>query len=125
MSVYTGSCHCGVVRLEVSLSNPIVRLLECNCSICTKKGIVHLPAQERELRVIADETKLLVYKFHSGVAQHWFCRICGIHTHGRPRNNPTRLTVNARCLDNYHDLRASAELVYFDGMNHPKDARDP
>jgi len=118
---YHGSCHCGAVRLEVALAAPICRLLECNCSVCTKKGIVHHPAADDELRVVEGQENLVLYQFHTAQARHWFCGKCGIHTHGRPRNNTGRFTVNARCLDEFDTIRAGAELVQFDGKNHPKD----
>jgi hypothetical protein len=40
MTEYTGSCHCGKVRFRVTadLADAVV----CNCSICEKKGFVHL-----------------------------------------------------------------------------------
>ena len=33
---YTGGCHCGQVRYEVTLDLDQVK--SCNCSICTKAG---------------------------------------------------------------------------------------
>ena len=121
MPTYHGSCHCGAVRFEVALAAPISRLLECDCSVCTKKGIVHQPAADDELRVVEGQENLVLYQFHTAQARHWFCGKCGIHTHGRPRNTPGRYTVNARCLDEFETIRAGAELVQFDGKNHPKD----
>ena len=37
---YAGGCHCGRVRFRVrgDLSQATI----CNCSMCTKKGFVHL-----------------------------------------------------------------------------------
>ena len=122
MPTYHGSCHCGAVRFEVALKAPITRLRECDCSVCTKKGIVHHPVADHELSISSGHEGLVLYQFHSAEAHHWFCGTCGIHTHGRPRNNPGRFTVNTRCLDGYEAIRAGAEMAYFDGKNHPKDA---
>ena len=36
---YEGSCHCGRVRFRVSAN--LARVVDCNCSMCTKKGFVH------------------------------------------------------------------------------------
>ena len=33
---YTGGCHCGRVRYEVSAD--LGKVFGCNCSICTKRG---------------------------------------------------------------------------------------
>ena len=38
----TGGCHCGSVRFKVLLEN--LNALECNCSICAKKGFINLIA---------------------------------------------------------------------------------
>ncbi len=123
MPTYKGSCHCGDIQFEVVREQPIDRLLECNCSICTKKGIVHTPAEDQELRITAGAGKLALYQFGSGDARHQFCPRCGIHVFGRPRNNPHRNTVNARCLDAYADLRGALTVLQFDGQNHPMDKR--
>jgi hypothetical protein len=40
MKTYEGSCHCGRVRFRVIADLP--RVSECNCSICAKKGFLHL-----------------------------------------------------------------------------------
>jgi len=43
---YEGGCHCGRVRFRVTAD--LDRVTDCNCSMCTKKGILHLivsPAQ--------------------------------------------------------------------------------
>lgn len=40
MKAYEGGCHCGRVRFHVTAS--LERVSECNCSICVKKGFLHL-----------------------------------------------------------------------------------
>ena len=47
MYTYKGSCHCGLVQFEVRKETPIDTLIECNCSICTKKGILQALLQTR------------------------------------------------------------------------------
>ena len=37
---YEGGCHCGAVRFRVVVNNHKVD--DCNCSICSKKGFLHL-----------------------------------------------------------------------------------
>ena len=121
MPTYQGSCHCGAVRIEVSKDEPISRLLDCNCSICAKKGILHTPVPDAELSITVGADDLVLYQFGSSVAEHKFCRYCGIHVIGRPRNAPERHTVNARCLDQFAQLVADIEIVKFNGHDHPKD----
>ena len=119
MSTYHGSCHCGAVQFEIDTD--VSTLIDCDCSICTKKGIVHIAVEDGDLQILSGNENLALYQFGSNDASHWFCRHCGIHTFGRPRNHPERYTVNARCLDDFNALRQKARLRHFDGQNHPKD----
>ena len=41
MSRHTGGCHCGRVRFEVK-APPAITATQCNCSICSKTGYLHL-----------------------------------------------------------------------------------
>ena len=38
MRTYTGGCHCGQVRYEVTTD--LAAVVSCNCSICTKRGLL-------------------------------------------------------------------------------------
>ena len=120
MTIYTGSCHCGKVTIEIDTE--IERVTQCDCSICTKKGVLHVAVPDDGFRLLDGEAHLSLYQFGSGDAKHWFCSHCGIHTHGRPRNDPSRFTVNARCLDAHDEIMAKVAVRHFDGKNHPKDA---
>ena len=97
MTIHRGSCHCGAVRFEIEADIDSVTV--CNCSICAKKGVVHVAVANEDFRLLAGEQNLSLYRFGSQTASHWFCRHCGIHPFGRPRNSPHRYTVNARCLE--------------------------
>tara|TARA_R110002167_G_scaffold15760_7_gene62639 strand:+ start:164 stop:547 length:384 start_codon:yes stop_codon:yes gene_type:complete len=121
MPIYQGGCHCGAVRIEIDLPEPITSLLDCNCSVCAKKGILHHPADDAQFTLLRGADDLQLYQFRTNTARHWFCRHCGIHTHGRPRNNPSRYTINARCLDDFVELLPTVTMRYLDGINHPKD----
>lgn len=67
-----------------------------------------------KFRLLAGEDKLTTYTFNTGVAQHRFCRICGIKPFYIPRSNPDGVDVNVRCLD-----EEPPELIIedFDGRN--------
>ena len=94
---YEGGCHCGRVRFRVTADLDLVSV--CNCSMCTKKGFVHVvvAADRFELLVGADD--LTVYEFNTRVAKHRFCRYCGVHPFYTPRSDPRGVDVNVRCLD--------------------------
>ena len=46
---YEGGCHCGRVRFRIEVDLEETAIGECNCSICTKKGILHLPVAKERL----------------------------------------------------------------------------
>jgi len=98
-----GGCHCGAVRFEAALPDA-VEAQECNCSICAKTGFLHIILPESRFRLVRGEDALTSYRFNTGVAQHLFCRHCGIKSFYRPRSNPDGWSVNARCMDEVSDL---------------------
>ena len=93
----TGGCHCGKVRFEVDGS--VDEVVECNCSICTRKGYLHWIVPRSRFRLVAGEDVLTTYRFGSGVAQHHFCSHCGVASFYVPRSHPDGFSVNARCID--------------------------
>ncbi len=113
MAICTGGCHCGRVRFEVQGTPGEVS--ECNCSICTRKGYLHWIVPRGAFRLLADEGDLTTYRFNTGVAQHQFCRHCGVASFYVPRSNPDCIDVNVRCLDDV-DMTALSRRS-FDGRN--------
>jgi hypothetical protein len=116
---YEGGCHCGRVRFRVRAD--LSRASECNCSICTKKGILHLTVEPQNFELLRGEDALTTYQFNTNTAKHTFCRYCGIHSFYTPRLHPDRISVNARCLDGI-DL-AALHPRFFDGRNWEEAAR--
>jgi hypothetical protein len=110
---WQGGCHCGAVRFEVTAD--ISELTDCNCSVCTKKGFLHLIVEPAQFRLIQGESALTTYQFNTGVARHQFCATCGIHPFYTPRSHPDKVDVNARCLEGL-DL-AEVKIMPFDGQN--------
>jgi hypothetical protein len=66
------------------------------------------------------EDALTVYRFNTGVAQHYFCSRCGIYTHHRRRSNTNQYGVNFACLKGVSPFDFAAVPV-IDGVNHPAD----
>ena len=97
LEIREGGCHCGRVRFRAQVD--LEQLSHCSCTICTKKGILHLPVFPSEFELLRGKNALTVYTFETGVAQHTFCSHCGMHAFYIPRANPHRISVNARCLD--------------------------
>lgn len=113
IQTYTGACHCERVRFRVT--GDLANVSLCNCSICTKKGIVHLIVDLAQFELISGADELSEYRFNTGVAVHKFCRTCGICPFYTPRSDPHKVDVNVRCLDGV-DL-ASLNPRLFDGQH--------
>ena len=83
------TCHCGKVEAEVKIpERGIDKIMRCNCSICKKKGYIIGVLGENDFKLIKGEEFLKLYQFNTNTAKHYFCSICGIHTHNRPRIDP-------------------------------------
>jgi hypothetical protein len=95
---HCGGCHCGAVRFEVT-APAYIEALECNCSMCTMTGFLHLIVPASRFRLLAGRESLSEYQFNTGVARHLFCRRCGVKSYYVPRSNPDGFSVNVRCLD--------------------------
>jgi hypothetical protein len=91
------------------------QVLECNCSICTRKGYLHWNVPRASFRLLAGDDALATYRFWSGVAQHHFCRHCGVASFSVPRSHPDGLDVHAPCLDDVDVGGLSRQP--FDGRN--------
>ncbi|MGI9323759.1 MAG: GFA family protein [Pseudomonadales bacterium] len=110
----SGGCHCGQVRFQLSTEWP-VHVFECNCSICEAVGFLHLFVSSDEFTLLTPWEALTTYTFNTGVAQHWFCKTCGVKSFYRPRSHPDGISVNARCLDDVPLSELTIEP--FDGRN--------
>lgn len=117
VSLLNGGCHCGKVRFEVAADADIAAD-DCNCSICRMSGYLHLLVSKSDFKLLQGEDALENYRFNSGVAQHFFCRSCGIKSFYIPRSHPHGVSVNVNCLDR-DDIR-SLTVTPFDGENWAK-----
>ena len=90
-------CHCGQFKAEINIDK-LDKILRCNCSICKRKGAIMSMVKNEDFRVVEGEDKLSLYKFHTKVAKHYFCSVCGIYTHHNPRSNPSMTGFNLGCI---------------------------
>ena len=88
---------------------------ECNCSICSKSGYLHLVVPKSKFKLLQGGEYLSTYRFNTGVAKHLFCSICGIKSFYVPRSNPDGYSVNVRCLD--PSTISKVNVTLFDGQN--------
>ena len=98
MVKHTGGCHCGRVRFEV-IAPSTIEVAECNCSICSKSGYLHLIVPKSRFTLLQGGEFLTSYEFNTRTAKHLFCSVCGIKSFYVPRSHPDGYSVNARCLD--------------------------
>lgn len=111
MAKYHGSCHCGAVNFEVDaeLNKGVV----CDCTICKRKGAVMVLISKDQFSVTSGADHLSSYQFNTNIANHFFCKICGIYTHHRRRRDDG-FGVNTGCLDRF-SIDDLDEVVSFKG----------
>lgn len=111
---FAGGCHCGAVRFQAELE-PGMEARTCTCSMCAKVGFVHLIAPASRFRLLHGAGALTRYAFNTGVAEHLFCKHCGVKSFYRPRSKPEGWSINLRCLDDAEAL--APRMGVFDGAN--------
>ncbi len=109
-----GGCHCGAVRFSVTLPDR-PELLDCNCSMCSKTGYLHLIVDKADFTLECGGEALTDYRFGSGTAHHLFCRTCGIKSFYVPRSHPDSYSVNWRALDGVDDVAVTVRA--YDGRH--------
>jgi len=111
--IVSGGCHCGAVRFEARLPEPPVAALECNCSVCTMTGFLHIMVPHEAFELVTGRDALTSYRFGTGAANHLFCATCGVKSFYQPRSHPNAWSVNAYCLDDRPELA----IELFDGRD--------
>jgi hypothetical protein len=101
------------VRFEVVVRD--FAAVVCNCSVCAKKGFVHLIVPPEDFRLLRGADALRSYRFNTEQAEHLFCETCGIHAYYVPRSHPDHVDINVRCLDG--EVLDWFRLEDFDGRN--------
>ena len=99
MGTWDGACHCGTVRFRVA--GEIAETITCDCSLCAMRGARMAQVAETALTILAGEEHLALYTWNTGVAQHRFCKLCGVYTFHRKRAAPDRFGVNVACLEGF------------------------
>jgi hypothetical protein len=125
MPTHTGGCHCGRVRFEV-IAPAKLEVADCNCSICSKFGYLHLIVPADRFKLISGREALSTYSFNIHIAKHFFCSTCGVKSFYVPRSHPDGISVNVRCIDS--DTIESMSIKPFDGREWEKgraEYRDP
>lgn len=113
--IYKGSCHCKRVAFEVE--GELTGTVDCNCSICSRKGALLWFVPREQLKLLTPEDAASTYTFNKHVIKHRFCPVCGIHPYGEgvDPQGKQMVAINVRCLDGV-DI-ASLPVLHFDGRS--------
>ncbi len=96
---YTGSCHCGKVKYEVTTD--LAKVMDCNCSHCSRKGFLLTFVPVEQFTLVQGADALTEYRFNRHAIQHLFCSTCGVESfaRGKGRDGKETAAVNVRCLE--------------------------
>lgn len=115
MKTYKGACHCGEVQYEIQAD--LTSAIECNCSMCAKKGTVLAFVSPDKFKLVSGQTALTNYQFHKKVIDHNFCKYCGVTSFlsGHDGSGKHLKAINVRCLEGV-DLK-TLEIKQVDGRS--------
>jgi hypothetical protein len=114
-TTYTGGCHCGKVRYEVTTE--LAQLIECNRSICSKRGFLWTFTAPAQFKLLSGQDTMPDYQFGKKRIHHFFCPTCGVQSFARgiAPSGQEMVAINARCLDGV-DI-AALKIQPFDGRS--------
>ncbi|MCB1214357.1 MAG: GFA family protein [Deltaproteobacteria bacterium] len=110
---YQGSCHCGKIAYEVEAQ--IESLLECNCSLCSRRGYLLFFVPKEQIQLTTPASDMSTYTFNKHVIKHHFCPTCGCAPlgFGSDSKGKEMAAVNARCIP---DLNLNQfKINHYDG----------
>ncbi|WIY54022.1 GFA family protein [Devosia sp. YIM 151766] len=106
------TCHCGQVEIVLAKTPDVV--VECNCSLCTKYGVLWTYYEASDILGMPEGSITDSYAWNGENVDFHRCSNCGCITHWMPRSaSRSRRGINARLLPK--TLLASARLRHRDG----------
>ena len=113
------TCHCGLVELEIEFMDGLQNIRRCKYSLCSRKGYVMASIPAANLKITKGKQALSLYQWGTMVAEHYFCKTCGVHTHHRRRSNPSELAINIACVEGVQALSYEHVPIGNGFLNHP------
>ena len=94
-----GSCHCGGIAFEAE--GEIKEVMECNCSICQRKGSLLWFIPKDKFKLATPEKAMSTYTFNKHFIKHHFCPKCGIHpfAEAADKSGKPMAAINVRTLE--------------------------
>lgn len=113
---YHGSCHCGAVAYEVTMTPPS-QAIACNCFMCSRAGWLLAFVGGDAFRLLSGEDALSKYQFNRKHIDHLFCKHCGIKSfsRGTNRDGSPSVAINLRCLKGFDATKLPVHA--FDGAS--------
>jgi hypothetical protein len=116
---YAGGCHCGSVRLTLTLpaSPENCELRACQCSFCRGHGAKTVADPKGLLSLeVRDPSVLHRYRFGLKTADYLICRNCGVYLAAVCETPAGRVaTINVNCLDDRAVFTREPLAVSYDG----------
>ena len=116
--IQEGACHCRAVIFRAPID--LDKLSECNCSFCTKAGVLWSVVDRKDFALVSGGDNLTSYSFTKRKMYiHHFCKTCGVLIYAD--NNRTKIDkvdnvdVNVRCIPDIDFAALDIEL--FDGKS--------
>jgi len=97
--IFTGGCHCGaiVVEFETACAPETLPVRDCQCTFCRRHGARNTVDRDGRVRVVAEASALVRYRFALGTADFLLCARCGVYV--ACVIDDAFATVNTRALD--------------------------
>jgi hypothetical protein len=110
-----GSCHCG--KITFSLDDEPTEAIECNCSICRRRGSVLAASTLDKFHLETARDDIAVYTFGKHIIRHQFCKTCGCapFAEGTGPDGEAMVVINLRCAEGV-DL-STIKIIRFDGAS--------
>lgn len=111
------TCHCGHVKIVLGSAPAVV--VECNCSLCRRYGVLWAYYDFSELTGLPEAGVTDSYAWNGKHVDFHRCRNCGCVTNWAPRSSGRETRgINARLLP--PDILAAARLRHKDGAGSGK-----
>jgi hypothetical protein len=111
---HRGSCHCGRIAFEVE--GTIDRVMDCNCSMCQRRGGLLWFVPRSAMRLTTPESSLWTYTFNTHALKHHFCANCGIAPFSEGEKSGDKMAaINVRCIQGVDP--STLNIVKIDGRS--------
>jgi hypothetical protein len=75
------------------------------------------PVSQEFFTLLEGNEYLSLYKWNKNIAEHYFCKVCGVYTHHKRRRYPDQISVNFACLDGL-DFPEEINISLVNGVSH-------